>query len=105
MTSITLLNRMARLELSRDFTRILLALAVKGRTVAQMREHLPHVNAQHHLDYMFRSTRFHKRAREGRTYRYRLTEDGMNVAKLLFDAENEPLPTPTTPDSPPLPFP
>lgn len=101
MTTHHLLNKMARLGIQRDHTRVLLSLAEHGKTIIQIRKENPGLSPDIIPDLIPRGHL--KRQRIGRPYVYRLTEKGMNTVKLLFDEETAPA-VHHAPDSPPLPF-
>lgn len=101
MTALHLLAKMSRLRLTRDQARVILSLTEHGKTIAD----LTRENKSLHPKVIPAMLGSHlRRTKENsRAYIYRLTEKGLNTARLLIDEETTPAP-PTGPDSPPLPF-
>lgn len=100
MNSHKLLNKLAALKLSRDQGRVLLTLVERGKTIKEIRGENPRLSVEAitnmHNSYL-------KRQKVSKAYIYRLTERGLNAARLLFDEETAPQVN-HAPDSPPLPF-
>lgn len=95
-----LLNKLAALKLTRDQGRVILTLTERGKTIREIRSENPRLSVESvttmHNTYL-------KRQKVSKAYVYRLTERGLNAARLLFDEETAPQVN-HAPDSPPLPF-
>ena len=100
MNAHTLLNRLAKLDVTRNQARVLMSLSTRGKTIPELAEENPDLPPDC-APRMLKNGLL-KRTKQGRSFLYRLTEDGFNVARLIFEAETE-TETTSTPDSPELP--